>query len=129
LALSDLNLGFECPQRSCLFYGSLYILGPAILFICTALVLSLPFWEFVTECCRLKSNKRLLTSPGCAVEVYLGISGPFILVFLELLGEEYYFCAMNGPAGWELKMHKPWSGLLSNVPWMQDARAHCVVLV
>ena len=88
---------YECPQENYSFYGNLYIYGPAVFFLCFAFVLSRPFWEFVTSCCHLHCNKRLLVSPRSAVDIYLAISSPFLWVSCALMEKDYYVCAYYGP--------------------------------
>ena len=89
--------GYECPEENYYFYGNLYIYGPAVFFLCFAFVFSRPFWEFVTSCCRLQCNKRLLVSPRSAIDIYLTISSPFLWVAFALIEKDYYVCAYYGP--------------------------------
>lgn len=89
--------GYQCPEENYYFYGNLYIYGPAVFFLCFAFVFSRPFWEFVTSCCRLHCNKRLLVSPRSAIDIYLAISSPFLWVACALIEKDYYVCAYYGP--------------------------------
>jgi len=116
--------GFKCPQQGHLFYGSLYIFGPAVFFLCFAFVFSRPFWEFVTGCCRLRCNKRLLASPNAAVDIYLATSAPLLWVACGLSEEDYYMCAMYGPLGYEYM--NTWYKSIAQV---NEAKALCHVLV
>lgn len=88
--------GFRCPQHWYFFYGSLYIFGPTIFFLCFAFVFCRPFWEFVTGCCGSRNRIQLLSSPSAALSIYLAISAPFLWVAAALSEEEYYFCAVYG---------------------------------
>lgn len=124
------TFGYECPRQGYFFYGSLYIFGPAVFFLCFAFVFSRPFWEFVTGCCRLSCNKlkRLLASPSSAVDVYLAISAPVLWVAFGLSEEDYYLCAMYGPLSHE-EMRSMWLGTGPGPRWILDAKSHCHVLV
>ena len=77
---------------------------------------------------RLRFNKRLLASLSSPLEIYLGISPPFLCAAFELSEEDYYLCAMCGPGSPFYK--KQWQQTLDpTVRWIADARAHCHILV
>ncbi|XP_078362435.1 calcium homeostasis modulator protein 6-like [Oculina patagonica] len=93
--------GYNCPAENYYFYANLYIYGPAVFFLCFAFVFSRPFWEFVTGCCRLSCNKRLLASPRSAIDIYLAISAPFLWIACAFTEGDYYVCALYGPESYE----------------------------
>ena len=124
--------GYECPEENYYFYGSLYIYGPAVFFLCFAFIFSRPFWEFVTSCCRLHCNKRLLLSPRSAIDVYLAISSPFLWVACALTEKDYYVCAFYGPISFEDRantwMSQPSARLVRNAESRSQVLAWVIVL-
>lgn len=117
--------GYECPRKGYFFYGSLYIFGPAVFFLCIAFVVSRPFWDFVTGCFRLSCKRRLLASPNSATDIYLAISAPFLWVAIGLSEASYYICALYGPVHivevWEEHMDP-------KIRWHHDTKARCHIL-
>lgn len=93
--------GYSCPAENYYFYANLYIYGPAVFFLCFAFIFSRPFWEFVTGCCRLNCNKRLLASPRSAIDIYLAISAPFLWIACAFTEVDYYVCALYGPESYK----------------------------
>ena len=124
--------GFKCPRQGHYFYGNLYIFGPAVFFLCFAFVFSRPFWKFVTACCLLRCNKRLLSPPSSAIDIYLAISAPLLWVACGLSEEDYYICAMYGPrieSPWELRRWGS-TGVPSYIIELRsEAKVLCHVLV
>ena len=128
--------GYECPEENYYFYGNLYIYGPAIFFLCFAFVFSRPFWEFVTSCCSLHCNKRLLVSPRSAIDIYLAVSSPFLWVACALIEKDYYVCAYYGPNSLEHQavtwttswMSRPSSRLLRNATSRSQVLAWAIIL-
>lgn len=126
--------GYECPEENYYFYGSLYIYGPAVFFLCFAFVFSGPFWEFVTSCCRLHCNKRLLLSPKSAIDIYLAISSPFLWVACALIEKDYYVCTFYGPISFEDRANtwtstsQPSERLLRNAKSRSQVLAWVIVL-
>ena len=122
--------GYECPEENYYFYGSLYIYGPAVFFLCFAFVFSGPFWEFVTSCCRLHCNKRLLLSPKSAIDIYLAISSPFLWVACALIEKDYYVCAFYGPISFDewTSTSQPSERLLRNAKSRSQVLAWVIVL-
>ena len=112
--------GYECPEENYYFYGNLYIYGPAVFFLCFAFVFSRPFWEFVTSCCRLHCNKRLLVSPRTAIDIYLAISSPFLWIACALTEKSYYVCAFYGPSSFEDRANT-WTSH-SSAGWVRTVR-------
>ena len=118
--------GYDCPEEDYYFYGNLYIYGPAVFFLCFAVVFSRPFWELVTCCCRLSCNKRLLASPRSAVDIYLALSSPFLWVACAFTEKDYYICALYGPVSGE-DQEKAWNRDPS-LRWLNNAKSHCQVI-
>ena len=120
------TFGYECPEENYYFYGNLYIYGPAVFFLCFAFVFYRPFWEFVTSCCRLHCNKRLLVSPRTAIDIYLAISSPFLWVACALIEKDYYVCAYYGPISLEDR-ENTWTSQPSS-RWVRNAESRSQVL-
>jgi len=120
------TFGYECPEENYYFYGNLFIYGPAVFFLCFAFVFSRSFWEFVTSCCRLHCNKRLLVSPRSAIDIYLAISSPFLWVACALTEKDYYVCAFYGPISFEDLPHR-WTSQPS-AGWVRNAKSRSQVL-
>ena len=122
--------GYQCPEENYYFYGNLYIYGPAVFFLCFAFVFSRPFWEFVTCCCHLHCNKRLLVSPRSAIDIYLAISSPFLWVACAFIEEDYYVCTYYGNLGdgemWEYR--DPRLTLVRNARSQSQALAWAIIL-
>ena len=124
--------GFKCPQQGHFFYGNLYIFGPVVFFLCFAFVFSRPFWKFVAGCCLLRCNKRLLSSPSSAIDIYLAISAPLLWVACGLSEEDYYICAMYGPrveSAWGLNLETTNPDEKWILESRTEAKARCHVLV
>ena len=120
------TFGYECPEENYYFYGNLFIYGPAVFFLCFAFVFSRSFWEFVTSCCRLHCNKRLLVSPRSAIDIYLAVSSPFLWVACALTEKDYYVCAFYGPISFEDRPHR-WTSQPS-AGWVRNAKSRSQVL-
>ena len=116
--------GYQCPEENYYFYGNLYIYGPAVFFICFAFVFSRPFWEFATGCCRSSCNKRLLSSPRSAIDIWLGVSAPFLWVACAFTEEDYYICALYGPLGGEIQEKV----VQEDARWINRAESQCHVI-
>ena len=126
----NLRFSYGCPQDNHYFYGSLYIYGPAVFFLCFAFVFSRPFWEFVTSCCHLHCNKRLLVSPRSAIDIYLAISSPFLWVACALIEKHYYVCTYYGNLGDRRDLWKghPSERLLRNASSRSQILAWAIIL-
>ena len=90
------KLAFQCPEQNYGVYSMLFIIGPAVLLLCLALMLSKPFWHLTLGSCFLPRSFRQSIWRRYRRSLYLCLFAPIVWLLFVYVQADYYVCYKLG---------------------------------
>lgn len=90
------KLAFQCPEKNYRVYSMLFIIAPAVLLLCLALMLSKPFWHLTVGSCFLPRRFRQSIWRRYRRSLYLCLFAPIFWLLFVYVQADYYVCYKLG---------------------------------
>ena len=90
------KLAFQCPEQNYGVYSMLFIIAPAVLLLCLALMLSKPFWHLTLGSCFLPRRFRQSIWRRYRKSLYLCLLAPIVWLLFVYVQADYYVCYKLG---------------------------------